>query len=192
MSLTIRVSGGDIFQENPELKAYSEFRDLSHEEMSFIARVYDHNSLLKKLPLDSRKDKALQELGLWKDGAPTKEGELLKKPKQRSDVKKAIDFFSKLQGYNPYDLVEAQEALLKDAAEVMKTGVIDEGSELEDRVDIVDRMKVGKEVANILKARQEIIDLIDPPDPDQEKQEEKSKDDSLVDQIGQSRRDAQG
>lgn len=184
--LFVLSSGGDVFTDNPQLKSYDEFADLTPEEMAYIMMVYDHASILHRMPFQRRQEKALKQLGLYdREGQLTSEGRDIKKPSKK--LQKAIDFFKELLGYNPYNLVEGTEKLLEDATEIMKNGVLEAGTEAEDRLDMVDRMKVGKDVAAVLKVRQEILNVISPPDENTEAVESKKVSDSVVDQQGAQR-----
>lgn len=182
MSMLFELSSEDIFASNPQLKAYGEFRDLSHEEMSYIVAVYDHASILHRMPFKARQDKALKEYGYFKKGEYTKAAEELRSPQGK--IKKAIEFLQDLLGFNPYSLIEGTEKLLVDANEIMKNGVLPGAEEEDEVMDIMDRMKVGKDVASILKGRKEIMDVINPPDKEADNLEAKREGQSIADELG--------
>lgn len=181
--MLFELSSGDIFVDNPQLKAYGEFRDLSHEEMSYIVMVYDYSSILHRLPFSERQDKALKQLGYYRDGKFTGEAKKLQNPEGHIQV--AISYYQDLMGFNPYMLVEGFEKLLKDANSIIKTGVANKGdADKEDRLDMIERIKVGKDMPAILKGRQEILDTISPPDKEDDSVIAVKETDSIVDQLG--------
>lgn len=57
------VTSKDIFEDNPELKAFEEFSVATSNQLKYVFLVYDYDSPLRQLPIKERKEQAVIRAG---------------------------------------------------------------------------------------------------------------------------------
>lgn len=165
----------DFHELNPEASAIEEFAGLTSRQMMAVALIADYTSPFRTLPEKERRDKAARAAGynLEKDGKRLDINGRNVVDRKVPTVEKAIEKYREIQYDQQKDMLEAVDAQIQEAIEMMK---MDKREVLKKRLHGKDgqmtdefyspyeltekSMKLGKLLPELKKTKAEILETI--------------------------------
>jgi hypothetical protein len=118
--MEFKISENDFFEDNPQAGLIPIFKEVGSKGMKYIALVYSYDTILKRLPLEKKKSKAIKMAGYepTPKGRPSKEERDL--VELRGIIPNAIEAFTELQFDEDKEIMQAYEHKIQEDIAIVK------------------------------------------------------------------------
>lgn len=151
-----KITKGDIFEDNPELRSIEKYAVCSSRDLKYIFLVYDYKSPYRNLPIEQRKLKALLEAGfkMERDGTrPDKNARDVSNGKI-DKINEAIKEFLSQQRDEDQELGNAVDSQISEIRNFLKRPKETEG-EWRIAISLIEKLP------KILKDRNQIFEILE-------------------------------
>ncbi len=150
------VTGKDVFELNPELRAIAEFEPLTDRQMKYVILSTDYKSPFRKLNPKDKKERAIIEAGYRMDSNGKQPDFNARKviTGKNEQVEKAIKKYRILQKDEDYETILSLGKLISDIRDF-------NGKQDKSASDIEKAIKFSKDLPTLLKAKREVEDILE-------------------------------